>query len=200
MIVSGLTSVFIVLHSQLPIDLRKPIASSILITGGTAMLPGFFPRLQHALKQSLSLSHPPSPPPSPPPPSTLPLSADDMRAQRHKTLSQRLTTLRTTPHFSPLVPLASHLAIINDPTPMGTSVLSAGNQGKAPGFAPSLMGWIGGSLAGALKTGGEEIKRESWDLVIESYRREADERDGGGMDVEPRGMLLPDWTRIKVAA
>ena len=34
---------------QIPVDLRKTLASSILVTGGTTMLPGFIPRLHVVL-------------------------------------------------------------------------------------------------------------------------------------------------------
>lgn len=40
-----------------------------------------------------------------------------------------------------------------------------------------MLGWVGGSLAGSLKTGGEEVRREDWAReggVRDWSRREAE--------------------------
>ena len=149
------------------------------------MLPGFFTRLHASLLAALKLSHPPSPPPSPP------AEAPTPRAERHAKRSKRLSTLRTTPRYASLVPLASHIAITNDPS-RSPLVPRPKASGQAPAFAPSLLSWIGGSLAGALKTGGDEIKRESWDEA-------AEKRAEGGAEREEGGFALPDWTSRKLA-
>lgn len=172
--------------SKLPIDLRRPLASSILLTGGTPMMPGFFPRLRHELLATLALSHPPSPPPSPP------ASEDSPRAALvHAALRSRLHTLRHTPHFHSLASLSSSIILVNDPSHSGSA-----KTGKATAFAPSLLGWVGGSLVGALKTGGEEVTRERWeearaarDLLEEEEMEEEVER--GAV------MGLPDWTELR---
>ena len=136
------------------------------------MLPGFFPRLRHSLLSTLSLSQPPSTPPIPPP-------SNPTLAPHRRALHSRLSLLRSTPHFAPLIPLAPHLAITNDPSTTSSfpEVPLHGDSGRAPAFAPALMSWVGGSLAGALKTGGGEIGRERWD-----------EEEGE----------LPDWTTMRV--
>ena len=49
--------------------------------------------------------------------------------------------------FRALEPLASKVAILNDPTPLdGEGALK--HAGVAPRWTPSLMTWVGGSLAG----------------------------------------------------
>ncbi|KAG1722571.1 actin family [Suillus lakei] len=120
---------------KVPLDLRKTLASSILITGGTAMLPGFIPRLHAELLRA-----------------TAPLN----------TLS---TGSRPTyDRYASLRPLVPHFAILNNPAPVPSSSTRANmNAGKAPAFTPATMAWVGGSLAGALKTGGVEVAREKWD-------------------------------------
>lgn len=61
-----------------------------------------------------------------------------------------------------------------------------------------MQSWIGGSLAGALKTGGPEIAREQWDAGLRFA--EAEEAEGEeGEEFEEREVIrpaLPDWTRI----
>lgn len=153
------------------------------------MLPGFFSRLHSSLLSTLQLSHPPSPPPSPPL-----ASAPTPRSFRHAKLNKRLSTLRTTPRYAPLVPLAPHIAITNDAS-RSPSIARPKASGQAPAFAPSLLSWIGGSLAGALKTGGDEIKRESWDEARE--KREA-AAAGDEEALGPGGFVLPDWTSQKM--
>jgi len=94
----------------------------------------------------------------------------------------------------------------------GTTV-AAMTSGQAPNFAPSLLAWIGGSLAGALKTGGEEILRERYEAALEGG--DADGASGGDMiekvligvgtggeaDAEDddlgKVLTLPDWTRMR---
>ncbi|GAA5903287.1 hypothetical protein JCM5296_005654 [Sporobolomyces johnsonii] len=214
---------------KLPIDLRKAMAGNVLVTGGTAALPGFFPRFKDALLTQLERAHPPSPPPSPPSsPST---STDPARALRRRALARRLHTLRHSPRYAPLTPLAPHLCILNHPSPSpagssspspSSSVRSSSShtrqsEGSAPAFHPALQAWVGGSLAGALKVGGEEVLREQWDAAREAEEEEEEEemlalgeegqgREGGGGREEAReraggqlgGGRVPDWTRVGV--
>jgi len=178
---------------QLPLDLRRPLAASILVTGGTAMLPGLFPRLRHELLATLGSAHPPSPPPTPPlaeptsdaatpPPGTL----------MHAALKARLHAFRRTPRFAPLAPLALHVVLANDPS-------RTGGGGRGTAFAPALAAWVGGSLVGALKTGGEEVARERWEEMRAEARgreeAEAEMEEDEG-EVSGRGMGLPDWTEL----
>lgn len=154
------------------------------------MLPGFLPRLREELLQTLSLSLPPSPPPSPPVSESDTATESDGVRMRAR-LSMKLSILRNTPRYASLAPLSPFLAIVNDPSlpiPVSgssTPQSSTSPAGQAPGFSPSLLPWIGGSLAGSLKTSGEEITKEVWDA---GYQRDGEE--------EKSAMTLPDWTRV----
>ncbi|GAA5952269.1 hypothetical protein JCM21900_000471 [Sporobolomyces salmonicolor] len=206
---------------KLPIDLRKTMAGNVLVTGGTAALPGFFPRFKDALLTQLERAHPPSPPPSPPPSS--PTTTDPARALRRRALALRLHTLRHSPRYAPLTPLAPHLCLLNHPSPSASSSSSPVSslrssqarlsEGSAPAFHPALQAWVGGSLAGALKVGGEEVLREQWDASREAAEPEEEEllalgenedaREGGGggrKDGRERqgGGRVPDWTRVGI--
>ncbi|KAJ7170808.1 fungal-specific actin related protein [Mycena crocata] len=158
---------------KVPVDLRKTLASSILVVGGTSMLPGFIPRLQHELIRAVG----------PPPPPT-----------RHATRPDRPLLPQYDPYAS-LRPLLPYFAIFNNPSPpAATTARAVANAGKAPAFSPATMAWVGGSLAGSLKTGGVEVNREQWDMA------DAANRDGdGSMDMslsaERVQIVLPDWTR-----
>ena len=153
------------------------MASSILVTGGTAMLPGFMPRLYTEIIRTLS---------------AYPVS--------------KQTTKPKPPYdkYSPLRPLLPYFAILNDPNPpeLPTSDRVKVNAGKAPAFVPALMAWVGGSLAGALKTGGLEVAREKWDEMDDQSRdtdedMEVNEEGGGGTVTTPQKLrsILPDWTK-----
>ncbi|KAF5391559.1 hypothetical protein D9757_002510 [Collybiopsis confluens] len=176
---------------KVPVDLRKTLASSILVVGGTAMLPGFISRLQTEILRAISvlppLARPPTRPgrPAPPP-------------------YDRYGALR------PLIP---YFAILNDPSPpQPLSDRAKKNAGKAPAFSPASMAWIGGSLAGALKTGGVEVSREKWDAA-DPEREDADAeasmsksptRNRAAQRQQQAGAplsrnVLPDWTRIPLS-
>lgn len=130
------------------------------------MIPGFFPRLRTELLTNLSLSQPSTSPQTPPlSPSNTPKNLATFLSRQR--LQSRLSLLRTSPRFAPLVSLIASLTITNDPSIVSTlvEVPFPVGEGKAPGFNPSLLAWIGGSLAGALKTGGEELLREKWEYV-----------------------------------
>ena len=156
------------------------------------MLPGFFRRLRTELLSTLAASHP-----TPPSPPVSPTKRD--RSARHHQLASRLSVLRATPHFAPLTALARSLAITNDPS--HASGLPANplhpKSGTAPAFSPALLPWIGGSLAGALKTGGDEILREKWEESLEDAKTEVSE---GADDAEPPAKVfaLPDWTLMRL--
>jgi len=95
-----------------------------------------------------------------------------------------------------------YISILNNPSPPpATSSRAAANAGKAPAFAPSLMAWVGGSLAGSLKTGGAEVSREKWDEADAAAQNAEDEE----MEVAPETpsrprSILPDWTRSPLPA
>ncbi|KAI9000451.1 actin-domain-containing protein [Trametes punicea] len=181
---------------KVPVDLRKTLASSILVVGGTPMLPGFIPRLQAELVRTVTRTSSRSSPPSPPPPSTR--SGRSRRAPPPLTGYNRYATLR---------PLLPFFAILNNPAPpLPASANAAANAGKAPAFTPATMAWVGGSLAGALKTGGVEVQRERWDEADAGAGAAAQSDDGDVLmdDSPPRPRavapstprsILPDWTR-----
>ena len=166
------------LPCQIPVDLRKTLASSILVAGGTAMLPGLIPRLHNEILKAVSTPPPPRP-------------ASPRKAKRPPPPQyDKYATLR------PLVP---YFAILNNPTPGKVhSERARANAGRAPSFAPAMLPWVGGSLAGALKTGGSEVHREHWDQVGEGAEAEGDD---DAMDIselstpKKASALIPDWTR-----
>ncbi|KAH9847690.1 actin-domain-containing protein [Lenzites betulinus] len=171
---------------KVPVDLRKTLASTILAVGGTPMLPGFIPRLQAELVRAVT--RPATPSSSPP-----------SRAGRPRPA--------TYDRYASLRPLLPYFAILNNPSPPPpASANAAANAGKAPAFTPATMAWVGGSLAGALKTGGVEVQRERWDEAEAQPELDidvGDDADGDvlmGGDSPPRLALvsrsiLPDWTR-----
>lgn len=108
-------------------DLRRTLASSILVVGGTLMLPGFIPRLHAELLRAIA------PPLSSPRQSVRPDKPAPPQYDRYATLR----------------PLTNYFAILNNPSPPPpTSARAGANAGKAPAFSPATMAWIGGSLAG----------------------------------------------------
>ncbi|KAG6828624.1 hypothetical protein H0H92_007269 [Tricholoma furcatifolium] len=154
---------------KVPVDLRKTLASSILVIGGTAMLPGFIPRLHAEIIRALS-----SPPTS------------------------RQPTKRNKPspppydRYASLRPLIPYFAILNNPSPPPPmSDRANAHAGKAPAFSPATLAWVGG----ALKTGGAEVSRESWDEANTIH--DPDESMDVSADFEDRiaKNILPDWTR-----
>ncbi|KAI9566808.1 actin family [Boletus coccyginus] len=163
---------------KVPVDLRKTLVSSILVTGGTAMLPGFIPRLHAELLRAIG--------------------STASRPRQGPTRSGRLLP-PAYDRYAALRPLVPHIAILNNPAPQPSSSSSpraTANAGKAPAFAPVSMAWVGASLAGALKTGGVEVPREKWDEALSS------QNDDDAMESEPPvspeqrpRAMLPDWTR-----
>lgn len=164
---------------RVPVDLRKSLASSILVIGGTPMLPGFIPRLHAELLRILNRSTSSSPAPG----------ASGRRGRPRSVVYDRYTALR---------PLSTYIAILNNPLPPPpASSRAAQNAGKAPAFTPACLAWVGGSLAGALKTGGAEVAREKWDEA-DAADADADEAMDTSPPVTPRAVvrsILPDWTR-----
>lgn len=108
----------------LPIDTRTELASSILVVGGTASLPGFIPRLRNDIIRLL------------PPAEPEPLSSD----ARIEAAEWRR---RSKDKYAHLHGLGSKIAIVNDPAPGPKK-----SSGSAPRWTPALIPWVGGSLAG----------------------------------------------------
>ncbi|KAG5647019.1 hypothetical protein DXG03_001744 [Asterophora parasitica] len=159
---------------KVPVDLRKTLASSILVSGGTAMLPGFIPRLHAEIIRALSPL---------PAPTKQPARPDKPLPPQY----DRYASLRT---------LLPYFAILNNPSPPPPmSDRARANAGKAPAFSPAILSWVGGSLAGSLKTGGVEVAREKWDE--ENTNHDPDQSMDITADFEDRAArnILPDWTR-----
>ncbi|TDL25683.1 actin-like ATPase domain-containing protein [Rickenella mellea] len=177
---------------KVPVDLRKTLASSILVVGGTPMLPGFIPRLHAELIQAL----------------TRPLPSPSPRTSRARNTSTRNANKPNPPpydHYASIRPLAPHIAILNNPSPDSSSATgvvrssrASAHAGKAPAFTPAVLPWVGGSLAGALKIGGEEIAREKWDEATGGQDDEiGPDESMEVVDERPRRAphILPDWSR-----
>ncbi|TFK49938.1 actin-domain-containing protein [Heliocybe sulcata] len=161
---------------KVPVDLRKTMASSILVIGGTSMLPGFIPRLHAELIRALA------------PPQSSPRQSG--RPNR--------TPVPPYDRYASLRALVPYFAVLNNPSARSTASTSdraAANSGRAPAFMPSLMAWVGGSLAGAMKIGGAEVTRERWDEM--ESQRESQEDDSTTVQSYARSSaaVLPDWTR-----
>ncbi|KAG8982866.1 hypothetical protein FRB90_006488, partial [Tulasnella sp. 427] len=173
---------------KVPVDLRKTLASSILLVGGTAMLPGFIQRVHAEIVKTLE--SPPNPTESFPslrrdgqstptpsasgvntPPDAITPTAT--RFQRHQVNVP--SPRRTYDPYASLRSITPHVAILNNPSIANmtgyASPEALANAGKAPAFAPVLLPWVGGSLAGAMKLTSEEVVRERWD---EAYERDQD--------------------------
>ncbi|OWZ68405.1 hypothetical protein AYX15_00819 [Cryptococcus neoformans] len=158
---------------KLPIDLRPSILSSILITGGSASLPGFIPRFRISLLRSLL--------PLPQSSDDTPVSLSPLNTQASRKEQALLWKKRTQEPYRELYGLVNKMAILNDPAPVDGEV-DGGKGGKAPRWIPGLMTWVGGSLAGALRTGGPELTRETYDTILstslargDAYRQELKE-------------------------
>jgi actin-related protein 10 len=104
---------------QLPVDLRQTMISSILVVGGTASLPNLIPRIRDSLVEALQSDTP-----------------------RDGTMSLAQWKKRNLEPYRELYGLKSKVTILNDPKPVDS------RSGTAPRWTPSLMSWVGGSLAG----------------------------------------------------
>ena len=104
---------------QLPVDLRQTMISSVLVVGGTASLPNFIPRLRDNLAEALQTETP-----------------------RDGTMSLAQWKKRNQEPYRELYGLLPKVAILNDPKSVDS------RSGTAPRWTPSLMAWVGGSLAG----------------------------------------------------
>ncbi|KAI0707248.1 actin-domain-containing protein [Earliella scabrosa] len=177
---------------KVPVDLRRTLASSILVIGGTPMLPGFIPRLHAELTRAVSRTS-----------NSTSSSAAPSRAGKPRprpVVYDRYAALR---------PLLPYFAVLNNPAPPPpASAQAAANAGKAPAFTPAMMAWVGGSLAGALKTGGVEVQREKWDEAEAQPEPDEDVPMGDPASSPPRTparsspakSILPDWTRTPLPA
>lgn len=129
--------------SSLPLDLRRPMCENVLVTGGSAMLPGFANRVRTQLTSAVKQAELPGGP----------LSVSSLIPQSHHETSSLGQA-----------PLHQAICVLNDPWPDAKA-----GSGSAPAFAASLLSWIGASLTGALKTSAlAEISREAYDQALAS--------------------------------
>lgn len=141
----------IILSLQVPMDMRRVMASSIVVSGGACMMPGFVPRLRNQLLQTvLQNAEDLEEDGSTADLSSLPSEGKPVPNAYQREYCRRLVRRIKTQHkrpFRSLVPLATSLAILNDTDPL-VNDSSNPRAGSAPPFNPGLLPWIGGSIAG----------------------------------------------------
>ena len=132
-------------------DMRRVMASSMVVSGGACMLPGFVPRLRDQLLHTIQQNAEDSASDDAMTDSTSASSEqvtgrNAYQREQYRRLVRKTKAQHKRP-FRALVPLAASLAILNDTDP---SEDNDGNQraGSAPPFNPGLLPWIGGSVAG----------------------------------------------------
>ncbi|PWN52568.1 actin-like ATPase domain-containing protein [Violaceomyces palustris] len=188
---------------KLPIDLRRPMIENVLITGGTAMLPGFITRFKLELVKRLeeterrcsdaasmlvSDCRPPrtnkkrksrgererendetrsGTDPDAAEVEKLTNSYDTIMTRREDSGAEEGVKVRVKPPTSEEegeTKLSSNLFIINDPSPPPMDEEGKALQESGPAFPANLLGFIGGSLVGAMKTSSlSEINRETYE-------------------------------------
>ncbi len=146
--------------AKLPIDLRRVMCENILVSGGTAMLPGFANRFRTQLAAAVEEAE---------------QSGGMLSIDRH--LRQR----KGTHHHEEVQEievgskLHKSIAVLNDPWPDMANI-KAKEGGSAPAFASNLLPWMGASLAGALKTTSlNAISREAYDEATKSLQESGQE-------------------------
>jgi actin-related protein 10 len=170
---SSLAEVILDAILKVPIDLRKIMVGGIVVSGGGAMVPGFCGRLWEELGRIVAGG----------------VGDEDMNTSSGKKRK------RPKPKYDKYIALRSllpHICILNNPNPssslslpspssssmpMSMSDRAKATSGTAPAFSPSLLPWIGASLAGALKTGGVEVARERWDEEADNANNDEDDDD-----------------------
>lgn len=164
----GLIDMTVSAISQLPIDLRRVMCESVLVSGGTAMLPGFANRFRTQLASAIQKAEQPE---------------RELSIDRH---SRRLEAAQETGNKQSQETgskLYRSVAVLNDPWPDMTrshpskngKSSGGGEGGSAPAFAANLLPWMGASLAGALKTTSlNAISRETYDEATKTVQDEAE--------------------------
>lgn len=124
--------------------------SSIVVSGGACMMPGFIPRLRVQLLQTILQNaddleqHTATSSTQSAPNGTGKSTAYQLEQYRR---GVRETKTQHRRPFRKLVPLARELTILNDSDPLVGADDNA-RAGSAPPFNPELLPWIGGSIAG----------------------------------------------------
>ncbi len=156
--------------SKLPIDLRRIMCENILVSGGTAMLPGFANRFRTQLAKAVEEAE---------------RSGGRLSIDRHV---RRLKVNAKSEETDKVEGTSLHgsVAVLNDPWPESSSSTSGGKKsegGSAPAFAANLLPWMGASLAGALKTTAlNAVTREAYDEANRSTQDGAEEESKAETD------------------
>lgn len=167
--------------SRLPLDLRRPMCSSILVTGGPVSLPGFAHRMRREVQMKLD---------------RIPITFAETRPVYVG--SAEVAKGRKRGHkYAALKHLRDKVAVLNDHYPdldPSTGRPIAGG-GSTPCIPPLLHAWFGGSLAGSLKLSSvETIQREEWDalkLAAASIHSAGAESTTMAVDDSKSGTLKP---------
>ncbi|PWZ01744.1 actin-like ATPase domain-containing protein [Testicularia cyperi] len=174
--------------ASLPVDLRRSMCQNLVVTGGTAMLPGFANRFRVQLAHAVELAEQRSGP----------LSIEKFNhalatgGKKEKATQGALNAEPADDRNTRGRLLHTSVALLNDPWPGHTasdaSKLRSANGGRdhkggsigggvdgggdggggsAPAFAANVLAWMGASLVGALKTSSlTEITREAYDQAL----------------------------------
>ncbi|SPC64082.1 related to ACT1 - Actin [Ustilago sp. UG-2017b] len=167
----GLMDITVGAIARLPIDLRRVMCETPLVSGGTAMLPGFANRFRSQLALAIEKAEQPGGE----------LSID--RHTRRIKPDQDGKDKQTNEGGSKL---HRSVAGLNDPWPDVTRSQSSKTGkgstegGSAPAFAANLLPWMGASLAGALKTTSlNAISREAYDEATKTVQDETETAQEG---------------------
>lgn len=157
--------------SKLPIDLRRVMCENVLVSGGTAMLPGFPNRFRTQLVEAMEKAEG---------------RGGMLSIDRHLYHSRSGRDRKDTSEEGSK--LHRSIAVSNDPWPehdLAGKDKSGGHGGTAPAFAANLLPWMGASLAGALRTTSlNAISREAYDEATKSMQQAAEEAEEGGKRAE----------------
>ncbi|PWN25105.1 actin-like ATPase domain-containing protein [Jaminaea rosea] len=160
---------------RLPIDLRRPLARSILVTGGVASMPGFAHRMGNELRAVLDE-----------------VTEEDLAgamvnlavtpvAQRGK--GAGATGGGKSARYATLKPLRDELNVANDHSP------PEGLDSGAPLLPPMLHAWFGASLAGSLRLSSvETVRLDQWQAATKAAEEQVEkekEVKTGGFAVQP---------------
>lgn len=173
----GIIDMTVTAISKLPIDLRRVMCESILVSGGTAMLPGFANRFRMQLAAAVEKAEQPGGKLS------IHSHAYGTKASKEEKEDKEQGSR-----------LYRSIAVLNDPWPdlsqsQASKGKGGGEGGSAPAFAANLLPWMGSSLAGALKTTSlNAISREAYDEVTKPTHRNGEAvEEGDGKEKEKEG-------------
>lgn len=157
--------------AKLSLDLRRIMCENILVSGGTAMLPGFANRFRTQLAAAVEKAE---------------QSGGVLSIDRHAPPLGSARDSQVAKKNDQGSSLHRSIAVLNDPWPdVANPQMESGKKGRgsaeggaAPAFAANLLPWMGASLAGALKTTSlNAISREAYDEATKSGHGETEAGD-----------------------